>query len=68
MKVRANELYEKMKVKDKELGRIPKAGEEWEVTEERYKTLTSKNEYGVTFVEEIKEKRNQFKKIDDVQR
>lgn len=68
MKVRANELYEKMKVKDKELGRIPKAGEEWEVTEERYKTLTSTNEYGVTFVEKIKEKRNQFKKIDDVQR
>ena len=56
MKVRANELYEKMKVKDKELGRIPKAGEEWEVTEERYKTLTSTNVYGVAFVEEIKEK------------
>lgn len=56
MRVRATELYKKMKVEDKELGRIPESGEEWEVTEERYKTLTSTNEYGVAFVEKIKEK------------
>lgn len=56
MKVKATEQYEKLKVADKILDRIPKTGEEFEVSEERYIELTQNNEYKVAFVEKIEEK------------
>ena len=56
-KVRATERYIKEEMKDNELGRIPKPGEEWEVDIERYKFLKS-NCY-VEFVEEVSEENNQ---------
>jgi hypothetical protein len=56
MKVRATDKYEKLNVEDRILGRIPKAGEEFEITEERYKELTETNSFGVVFVEAVVEK------------
>lgn len=53
MLVRATNKYEKLKLEDKELKRIPKEGEEWEVTEERYEVLTKKNKYNEVFVEKV---------------
>ena len=55
MKVKATEEYEKLNLQDKELGRIPKAGEEFIVSEERYKILTKDNPYSVVFVEKVEE-------------
>lgn len=55
MKVKATEEYEKLNLQDKELGRIPKVGEEFIVSEERYKILTKDNPYSVAFVEKVEE-------------
>ena len=55
MRVKATDKYEKLNKQDKELNRIPKAGEEWEVSEERYKVLTQTNQYNVVFVEKVEE-------------
>ena len=55
MKVRATNQYELLKLKDKELNKIPKEGEIFDVSEERYKELTSKNKYNVAFVEKVEE-------------
>ena len=55
MKVKATDKYEKLNLKDKELDRIPKAGEVFEVTEERYEVLTKTNRFNEVFVEEVKE-------------
>ena len=55
MKVRATNKYEELNLQDNELGRIPKAGEEFEVSEERYKVLTKTNKFNVVFVEKVKE-------------
>jgi len=61
MLVRATDQYEKLNLQDNELKRIPKTGEEFEVSEERYKVLTETNKFNAIFVEkvdkeEIKEK------------
>lgn len=56
MKVKALDTYIKHRIEDKELKRIPKVGEEFEITEERYKTLTGSNEYGLIFVEKVENK------------
>ena len=55
MKVRATEMYEKKNVLDNELGRIPKKGEVFEISEERYETLTKDNRFNVVFVEKVEE-------------
>ena len=55
MLVKATDKYEKLNLKDNELGRIPKEGEEFEVTEERYKVLTQTNKFNVEFVEKVEE-------------
>lgn len=55
MKVKATEMYKKLNVQDKELGRIPEAGEEFEVSEERYEVLTKTNPNKVVFVEKVEE-------------
>ena len=64
MLVRATDKYEKMKLKDNELGRIPKAGEEFEVSEERYEVLTKTNKFNVVFVEKIEEVETAVKKVN----
>lgn len=55
MKVRATDKYEKLQVKDKELNRIVKEGEEFEISEERYEVLTKTNKFNVAFVEKVEE-------------
>lgn len=52
MKVRATNVYEQKHIEDAELKRIPKAGEEWEISEERYNQLMN-NVYGLKFVEPV---------------
>lgn len=63
MLVRATDKYEKMKLKDNELGRILKAGEEFEVSEERYEVLTKTNKFNVVFVEKVEEVETAVKKV-----
>ena len=67
MLVKATNKYEKLNLKDNELGRIPKEGEEFEVSEERYKILTQTNEFNEVFVEKvekIKEVETATKKVE----
>lgn len=47
--------YEKMNVDDKTLGRVPTAGERWEVDRERLDVLLGDNSYGVAFVKVVEE-------------
>lgn len=54
MLVKATDKYEKLNLQDNELKRIPKAGEEWEISEERYEVLTKTNKYNEIFVERAK--------------
>ncbi len=56
MLVKATDQYEKLNLQDNELRRIPKAGEKWEVSEERFKVLTRTNKFNVVFVERVEEK------------
>ena len=63
MKVRATNKYEELNLQDNELKRIPKAGEEWEVSKERYEVLTKTNSFGVAFVQEVKEIETATKKV-----
>lgn len=55
MLVIATDKYRKLNVKDNQLRRIPEAGEEFEVSEQRYKLLAGNNPYGVAFVEKVEE-------------
>lgn len=55
MKVKATNKYEEMNLKDIELDRIPKAGEEFEVSKERFEVLTKTNKYNAIFVEKVEE-------------
>lgn len=55
MLVKATNKYKELNLKDNELGRIPEAGEQWEVTEERYKVLTQTNKFNAVFVEKVEE-------------
>ncbi len=53
MLVKATNKYKELNISDKELNKIPEEGEEFEVTEERYKVLTKTNQYKVVFVEKV---------------
>ena len=55
MLVKATNKYKELNIADKELNKIPEEGEEFEVTEERYKVLTKTNQYKVVFVEKVEE-------------
>lgn len=55
MLVKATGKYEELKLKDKELNRIPKKGETFEVTDERFNILTKNNKYNAIFVEKVQE-------------
>lgn len=57
MLVRATDKYERLNIQDNELGRIPKEGEQWEISEERYEVLTKTNKYNTIFVEKVKTKK-----------
>ena len=56
MLVKATEKYEKLNLQDNELKRIPKLGEEFEVSEDRYKVLTGANKFNEVFVEKVEVK------------
>lgn len=56
MKVKALNTYEKYRIEDKELKRIVKTGEIFDIDEDRYSVLAGKNEYGLIFVEKVEEK------------
>ena len=58
MKVRATAEYEKRNLKDVELDYIPREGEEFEVSEERYRILSGKNPFNAKFVEKVDEALN----------
>ena len=62
MKVKATNKYKELNIQDNELGRIPEAGEKWEVTEERYKVLTETNKFNTVFVEKVKDKKKTINK------
>lgn len=53
IRVKATDMYKKLNKYDNELGRIPEEGEEWEVTEERYKALTV-NQHNAIFVTKVR--------------
>lgn len=55
MLVKATNKYKELKLKDNELNRIPEQGEQWEVSEERYKVLTQTNKFNAVFVEKVEE-------------
>lgn len=55
MKVKATNKYEELNVKDSELERVPKQGEKFEISEERYEVLTKTNKFNVAFVEKSEE-------------
>ena len=63
MLVKATNKYKELNLKDNELGRIPEAGEEWQVTEERYKVLTQTNKFNTVFVEKVEEIETATKKV-----
>lgn len=53
VKVEALDTYEKFNITDAELGRVPKAGEQFEVTKERLNILMGNNASGRIFVKVI---------------
>lgn len=53
MIVKATDAYKRRNLKDAELNRIPKEGEKFEVTKERFEVLSGKNPYHEVFVEEV---------------
>lgn len=63
MLVRATDKYEKLNLKDNELERKPKKGEEFEVSEERFEVLTKTNKYKEVFVERVEEIETATKKV-----
>lgn len=64
MKVKATDKYEKLNLQDNELGRIPKTGEQWEISEERYEVLTKTNRFHEVFVEKVEEVETATKKVN----
>ena len=63
MLVRATDKYEKLNLQDNELKRIPKEGEEFEVTKERYEVLTKTNMFNEKFVEKVEEVETAVKQV-----
>ena len=64
MLVRATDKYEKLNLKDNELGKIPKKGEEFEVSKERFEVLTKTNKYKEIFVEKAEEVETATKEVE----
>lgn len=55
MKVKATNKYKELNLIDNELGRMPEEGEEFEVSEERFKVLAETNKFNEVFVEKVDE-------------
>ena len=55
MKVKATNEYEKRNLQDAELKRVPKQGEIFEVSKERFEILNGKNRFNAVFVEKVEE-------------
>lgn len=64
MLVKATDKYEKLNLKDIELGRIPKQGEQFEISKERYEVLTKTNKFNAVFVEKVEEIETATKKVN----
>ena len=60
MKVTATKNWRKYRITDKDVNRIRKEGEQWDVTKARYNQL-----FKLNLVEEIKEKKAEEKKEED---
>ena len=63
MIVKATDAYEKRNLKDAELKRIPKEGEKFEVSKERFEVLTKTNNFKAVFVEKVEEIETATKKV-----
>ena len=61
VKVRALAVYEQQNIQDSTLGRVPYAGEVFEVSEERYKVLSGNNDFHTKFVELVEEAKEEVK-------
>lgn len=64
MKVRATNAYEELKLKALELDRVPKAGEEFEIKNEKFQFLNGNNNFKKVFVEKIEEEKKESKELD----
>lgn len=62
IKVEALKTYEENSISDNELNRIPKEGEQFEVSKERLEVLLGNNSYGKVFVKVAEEKKKTTKK------
>ena len=62
MRVKATNKYKELNLIDNELGRMPEEGEEFEISEERFKVLTETNKFNEVFVEKVEEQTNPIKK------
>ena len=56
MKVKALDTYKRKSIQDKELNRIPKPGEVFEISEERLNLLLGDNPYKEAFIELLDDK------------
>jgi hypothetical protein len=63
--VEALPIYEENQIKDKELNRVPKTGEQWIVANERKNILTGDNTYDKVFVKVIKEVKEEQKENEE---
>ena len=64
MLVKATNKYKELNLQDKELQRIPEEGEEYEVSNERFKVLTKENEFKEVFVEKVEEIETAVKDVE----
>lgn len=64
MKVKATNVYEELKLKAVELDRVPKAGEVFEIKNEKFQFLNGNNNYKKVFVEKIEEEKKESKELD----
>ena len=62
MRVKATNKYKELNLIDNELERMPEEGEEFEISEERFKVLTETNKFNEVFVEKVEEQTNSTKK------
>lgn len=63
VKVEALDTYSNFNITDSELGRVPKAGEQFEVTKERLNVLLGNNSSGRTFVKIVEPVKEEKKAI-----
>ena len=66
MKVKATNEYVKRNLQDVELKRIPKEGDVFEVSEERFEVLNGKNKFNAVFVEKVVEASVEVNEVDEI--